>query len=76
MVLSLNIYKNREYLTTEAERRATKKYDKAHTRQFTLKFNLKTDKDILEKLDSVENKQGYVKALIRADIDKQNHVDE
>lgn len=28
------------------------------------------DKDILDKLESVENKQGYIKDLIRADIAK------
>ena len=28
----------------------------------------RTDADILEKLDAIQNKQGYIKALIRADI--------
>ena len=50
--------------------RARAKYDAANTRRVSFKFNLKTDKDILEKLDEVENKQGYIKALIRADIEK------
>lgn len=44
------------------------KYDKANTTQIRMKLNLKTDADILEKLESVGNKQGYIKALIRADI--------
>lgn len=52
------------------------KYDKANTTQVRMKLNLKTDADILEKLDSVGNKQGYIKALIRADIEaqKQNNT--
>ena len=44
------------------------KYDKANTRQIKLKLNIGTDNDILEKLDKVPNKQGYIKALIRQDI--------
>lgn len=44
------------------------KYDQKNTQRIYLKFNLKTDSDILEKLDSVENKQGYIKELIRKDI--------
>ena len=44
------------------------KYDKANTTQIRMKLNLKTDADILEKLESVGNKQGYIKALIREDI--------
>lgn len=44
------------------------KYDKENTCRVNLKFNLATDKDILEKLNSVKNKQGYIKQLIRNDI--------
>ena len=54
--------------TSEAQLRAVKKYDEAHTTQFKMKLNKGTDKDILDKLSSVENKQGYIKDLIRADI--------
>lgn len=53
---------------TEAQRRAQDKYDKSNTIQVHLKLNLNTDKDILDKLNSVPNKQGYIKALIREDI--------
>ena len=49
---------------------ATRRYDEKNTRQIMLKLNLKTDADILEKLDSVENRQGYIKSLIRADMVK------
>lgn len=53
---------------TEQQKRAQIKYDKANTRQITFKFNLKTDADILERLDSVDNRQGYIKEIIRNDI--------
>ena len=55
-------------ITTEAQKKAAKKYDAANTVQVHLKLNLYTDKDILDKLNSVSNKQGYIKALIREDI--------
>lgn len=55
-------------MTTEAQRRANRKYEAENTRQVHLKLNCRTDKDVLEKLDSVPNKQGYIKNLIRADL--------
>lgn len=57
-------------MATEAEKRARIKYDSANTTQIHLKLNKKTDADILEKLGTVVNKQGYIKDLIRADIAK------
>lgn len=53
---------------TEAKARANAKYDATHTKQVMLKLNLTTDGDILDRLDEVENKQGYIKGLIRDDI--------
>lgn len=44
------------------------RYDKAHRIQIALNLNRGTDADILEKLSSVPNKQGYIKQLIRADL--------
>lgn len=46
------------------------RYDAKNTRRFGLKLNLKTDADIIKKLESVESMQGYIKNLIRADISK------
>ena len=57
-------------MASEAQKRATAKYDAANTKQLKLKLNLTTDKDILAKLDEVDNKQGYIKGLIREDIKK------
>ncbi|MBR3361639.1 MAG: hypothetical protein IKG39_09890 [Lachnospiraceae bacterium] len=51
--------------------RASIKYMATHTKQVKFNFNYKYDADILEKLDSVPNKAGYIKELIRADIAKQ-----
>ena len=56
--------------TTEALRRAVDKYDKDNTRQFKIKLNNTTDKDIIEYLDTLSNKQGFIKELIREHIKK------
>ena len=53
---------------SEALKKAIRKYDKEHTKQILLKLNKGTDADILQKLDEVDNKQGYIKGLIRDDI--------
>ena len=55
-------------MVSESQKEPNKKYDKNNTKQIKLKLNLKTDKDILDKLNSVGNKQGYIKKLIRNDI--------
>ena len=49
-------------------------YQKTHIQQVKFNFSLEHDADILAKLDSVPNKLGYIKALIRADIAAQNPV--
>ena len=56
-------------MATEARKRANAKYDKANTKQIILKLNLKTDADILSRLETEENKQGYIKRLIRNDLE-------
>lgn len=55
-------------MSSEAQRRATAKYDAKNTRRFGIKLNLATDKDILAKLEAVGNVQGYIKELIRKDM--------
>ena len=57
-------------MATEAQKKATLKYDQKNTRQYHLKLNLTTDADIIQKLEQVEKIQGYIKALIRKDIEK------
>lgn len=54
--------------TTEAQKRATAKYQEANTRLLSIRLNFNTDQDIIEKLNQVESKAGYIKELIRQDI--------
>lgn len=53
---------------SEAQRRAKDKYDAKTKKGIYLKLNVNTDADILEKLASVDNVQGYIKELIRKDM--------
>ena len=55
-------------MATEAQRRATVKYDAKNTKQYHLKLNLNTDADIIRQLERQESIQGYIKELIREDM--------
>lgn len=57
-------------MPSESMKKAIAKYDAANTTKITMKLNLKTDADILARLEAVGNKQGYIKRLIREDIEK------
>ena len=56
--------------STESQIRASVKYNKENTVQISLKLNRTTDADLIESLNRVANKQGYIKELIRRDIAK------
>lgn len=58
-------------MATEAQLKAQAAYDKENTKQVNLKLNLKTDADILCWLAEKTNVQGYIKELVRADLNKQ-----
>ena len=63
--------KQREYAKRTgyaAEKRSNKKNSKLET----IRLSYSTDGDILKKLESIENKSGYIKKLIREDILKNN----
>jgi len=66
----------RLYTPKVARKRALKSqdaWDKANSRKITFKCMLKSDKDILDYLDTLPNKSGYIKQLIREDIKKGEH---
>lgn len=59
-------------MTTDAQKRAQKNYDlnsKDKFKKLSFKLNRETDADVLEKLASVDSMQGYIKELIRKDIE-------
>ena len=63
------IYKTKKQ-KTKAQANWTKKWAKENTKLVNFRFNLETDKEILDKLNSVPNKTEYVKGLIVEDIKK------
>lgn len=50
------------------------RYERKHVSRVQLKFIDNTDADIIAQLKKVGNKQGYIKRLIRKDI-QQNNVE-
>ena len=58
-------------MTTEAAKKAKRKYDAKTARYISLKLNQNTDADIIRRLEAQESVQGYIKRLIREDIAKQ-----
>ncbi len=56
-------------MVSVAQKRAAAKYAREKTKTITLRL-YPTDTDILEHLGRQENKQGYLKKLIRADMER------
>ena len=44
------------------------RYAKKYKKQYKIDCITRTEQDIIQKLESVPNKAGYIKQLIRADI--------
>lgn len=61
-------------LTAEEKKRiASRKHDDYHRRAMrvvALRFHKRSDKDILDRIDSQANKTDYIRQLIRKDIEE------
>ena len=55
-------------ITSECQKRAQAKYDAGHTKQYSLKLNLITDRDIIQWLWGQHSMQGTIKRLIRQEM--------
>ena len=55
---------------TKAQMEASMKWHKIHLTQIKFNLNNETESDIIEWLEAKDNKQGYIKNLIREDIAK------
>lgn len=53
----------------EKRERPQERFDRMNSKRYALKVMTRTEADIIEKLDSVPNKAGYIKELIRRDIE-------
>lgn len=68
-------YERSNKMTDESTLKAIRKYNKQKTTCVLIRLNLSIDTDIIEKLNSVPSKMGYIKKLIRDDIQKSTTPD-
>ena len=47
---------------------ANERWNKTNQKRYTIAFMRRTEADLIEKLESVPNRAGYIKALIRRDL--------
>lgn len=55
-------------MVSEAKIRANNKSNKLNTKMICVRLSYNTDADIIKKLDEVDSKMGYIKELIRKDL--------
>ena len=55
-------------MATQAQIDASNKFNKENTQCVLLRLNFSTDRDVIQKLESVPSKMGYIKKLIRKDM--------
>ena len=58
-------------MTSEAKKAAKARYDAKTAKFYSLKLNVNTDGDIIDYLQKQESTQGTIKALIRAEISRE-----
>lgn len=56
-------------MLTDAQKRAQAKYNKVNVRQMAVRF-YPSERDLWEWLENKGNKAGYIKELIRADMER------
>ena len=62
-------------LAMEKKLTPQQRYAKKNIKQFKIDCVTTTEADIIKKLESMPNKAGYIKQLIRADIASENNSD-
>lgn len=55
-------------MISEAKKAADARYKAANIKQIKFVLNKNTETDLIDHLESIDNVQGYIKALIRADM--------
>ena len=57
---------------TDAQKRATLKYRETNIKRYTVEFSKTKDSDLIEYLDSVDNRTGTIKAAIREKMERES----
>lgn len=63
------------YKNKETQKKYQAEWSKKNVKGFYIKLCQSTDADIISWLEDQNNKQGYIKELIRADIRNWNSID-
>lgn len=56
-------------MSTDAQKRASARYNARNTVQLAIRLNKATDADVIARIMEAPSKAGYIKALIRRDMD-------
>ena len=56
--------------TSEKKLQSIARYDRENCKRICLKLNKKYDAEVIQQLERMKNKQGYIKELILADIER------
>lgn len=64
--------KTKEQIKKERDIAYHAEYDKNNYKKLYVRFGIESDKDIIQHLESVGNKNNYIKKLIREDISKKD----
>lgn len=59
-------------MASEAQKAADARYKAANIKQIKFVLNKNTEPDLIAHLESIDNVQGYIKALIREDMKEKN----
>lgn len=59
-------------MRSDSQKKADRNYRASKTKSLSITLFTSTESDIIDKLDSVDSKAGYIKQLIRDDINKNN----
>lgn len=57
-------------LSIEKQERPQERFDKLNSKRYVLKVMTNTEADIIEQLEQQPNKAGYIKRLIREDVER------
>ena len=63
------------YKNKEKRKAYQSRWHKDNTKGFYIRLSKNTDADIINRLAGLDNKQGYIKELIRADILADHSID-
>ena len=58
-------------MVSKKQLEAIRRYQESNTVQYVIKLSCKYDADIIEKLERMKSKQGYIKGLVLRDLDNQ-----